>query len=129
MKKAIAQFTLRNGILTLTLGLLTFLFTLLFSSIRVTNSYPYILAFLFLFSWAAFYITAKSMDKKVSRFANTYMIINFLKLVIFSLFLLAYAYLNKADAASFIITFFIYYIFFTTLEIMSLKQLSEIKQR
>ncbi len=125
MKKSIARFTLRNGILTLALGLLTFLFTLLFSSVHVTRSYPYILAFLFLFSWAAFYITAKSMDKKITRFANTYMIINFLKLVIFSLFLLAYAYLNKADAASFIITFFIYYVFFTALEIMSLKQLSD----
>ncbi len=125
MKKSISQFTLRMAILTLILGLLTFLFTLLFSSIHVTGTYPYILAFLFLFSWTAFYLTAKSMEKKITRFANTYMIINFLKLVIFSLFLLAYAYLNKADAASFIITFFIYYVFFTALEIMSLKQLSE----
>ncbi len=125
MKKLNSQFTLRMVILTLILGLLTFLFTLLFSAIHVTASYPYILAFLFLFSWAAYYITAKSMEKKITRFANTYMVINFLKLVIFSLFLLAYAYLNKADAASFIITFFIYYVFFTALEIMSLKQLSE----
>jgi hypothetical protein len=112
-------------ILTIILGLLTFLFTLLFSTIHVTGSYPYILAFLFLFSWAAYYITGKSMSKKITRFANTYMVINFLKLVIFSLFILAYAYLNKADTASFIITFFIYYVFFTALEIMSLKQLSD----
>ncbi len=125
MKKSISRFTLRLGILTLILGLLTFAFGLLFSAIHVTSSYPYILAFLFLFSWAAFYLTAKNMEKKISRFANTYMIINFLKLVVFSLFILAYAYLNKADAASFIITFFIYYIFFTALEVMGLKQLSE----
>jgi hypothetical protein len=126
MKKSISQFTLRLGILTLLLGLFTFVFSLLFPDIHVTTSYPYILVFLFLFSWAAFYITAKSMKKKISRFANTYMIINFLKLVVFSLFILAYAYLNKADAVSFIITFFIYYIFYAVLEMMGLKQLSEI---
>lgn len=125
MKKLISKFTLWLGILTLLLGLLTFVFNLLFPAIHVTASYPYILVFLFLFSWAVFYLTAKSMEKKISRFANTYMIISFLKLVVFSLFILAYAYLNKADAASFIITFFIYYVFFTTAEVIGLKQLSE----
>lgn len=125
MKKSTSQFTRWLGGLTLILGLLTFVFSLLFPAIHVTASYPYILAFLFLFSWAAYYLTAKSMEKKISRFANTYMIINFLKLVIFSLLILAYAYLNKADSASFIITFFIYYIFFTALEVMWLKRLSE----
>jgi len=125
MKKLISKFTLRLGALTLILGLLTFVFSLLFPAIHVTASYPYILVFLFLFSWAAFYLTAKSMEKKISRFANTYMIINFLKLLVFSLFILAYAYLNRADAVSFIITFFIYYVFFTTVEVLGLKQLSE----
>ncbi len=125
MKKSISQFTLRLGILTLLLGLFTFVFSLLFSDIRVTASYPYILVFLFLFTWAAFYITAKSMGKKINRFANTYMIINFLKLVIFSLFILAYAFLNRADAVSFIIIFFVYYIFYAVLEVVGLKQLNE----
>ena len=125
MKKSISQFTLRLGILTLILGLLTIGFAWIFSGIHVTASYPYILIFLFLFSWAAFYITAKSMKKKISRFANTYMIINFLKLMIFSLFILAYAFLNKADAVSFIIIFFVYYIFYAVLEVVGLKQLSE----
>jgi len=125
MKKSISQFTLRLGILTLILGLSTFVFTRLFSGIHVTASYPYVLIFLFLFSWAAFYITAKSMGKKISRFANTYMIINFLKLVVFALFILAYAYLNRADAASFIIIFFVYYIFYAVLEVIGLKQLNE----
>ena len=125
MKKSISQFTLRLAILTLFLGLLTLGFSLLFPAFHITVSYPYILIFLFLFSWATFYVTANSMGKKISRFANTYMIINFLKLVIFSLFILAYAYLNKADAVSFILTFFIYYIFFTAMEVMGLKQLNE----
>ncbi len=125
MKKSISQFTLRLAILTLILGVLTFVFSLLFSGIHITVSYPYILAFMFLFSWASFYITAKSMEKKLTRFANTYMIINFLKLVLFSLLIIIYAYLNKADASSFIVTFFIYYVFFTVVEIMALKKLSK----
>lgn len=129
MKNFILKFTLRLGILTLILGLFTLAFNLLFPTIHITPSYPYILLFLFLFSWAAFYITAKSMEKKISRFTNTYMIINFLKLVIFSLFMLVYAYLNKTDAASFIITFFIYYIFYSVLEVVGLKQLTKVVRK
>jgi len=124
MKKLISKFTLWLGILTLMLGLLTFVFSLLFPAIYVTASYPYILVFLFLFSWVSVSLTAKSMKKKISRFANTFMVINFLKLVVFSLLILAYAYLNRADAASFILTFFIYYVFYTIVEVISLKQLS-----
>jgi len=125
MKKAVEQYTLQLAGLTLLLGGLTFGFTQLFHDIRVTPAYPFMLAFLFLFSWAAYYLTAKSMEKKISRFANTYMVINFLKLLIFSIFLLSYAYLNRKDAAPFIITFFIYYIFYTAMEVFGLKQLSK----
>jgi F0F1-type ATP synthase assembly protein I len=127
MNPIVKKFTFQLTGLTLALGVLTFGFTHLFKTVRVTPAYGPMLGFLFVFTWIAFYATAKSMQKKVSRFANTYMIVNFLKLVIFSLLLLAYAYLNKTDAAPFMITFFVYYIFYTVLEVSMLKTLNEKK--
>ncbi len=125
MNHLIKKFTLQLIGLALLLALLTFGFSWLFPAVHVTPAYPFLLGFLFASSWLAFYVTAKSMQKKLSRFANVYMIVNFLKLVIFSLFLLAYAYLHKEDAAPFMVTFFIYYVFYTVLEVAGLKTLSD----
>ncbi len=125
MKHLLKKFTLRLAGLTVLLGLLTFGLTRIFPSVGVTPVYLFILGFLFAFSWMAFYATAKSMQKNLNRFANTYMIVNFLKLVVFSLVLLAYAYLNKEDAAPFMVSFFIYYIFYTVLEVAGLKTFSD----
>ncbi len=124
MKRILLNYTLQLAGLTLLLGAFTFGFDLIFTGIRVTPAYVFILGFLFVFSWLAFFAVAKSMQKKVTRFANTYMIVNFLKLLVFSLFLLGYAYLHKNDAAPFIITFFVYYIFYSVLEVVGLKALN-----
>jgi FtsH-binding integral membrane protein len=125
MKKSVLQYTYQLAGLTLILGLATWIFTLLFQQVKVTPAYPCILGFLFLFAWLAFFFSAKSMQKKISRFANMYMVINFLKLIIFSAFLLGYAYLHKDDASSFIVTFFVYYVFYTALEVFGLKELNK----
>lgn len=124
MNQTIKKYTFQIAVLTLLLGLLTWGFSSIFRQVRVTHAYPYILLFLFVLFWLAFFSVAKSMQKKLSRFANTYMVVNFLKLVVFSLFLLGYGAFNKADASSFIVTFFVYYIFYTVLEVAGLKTLN-----
>ncbi len=124
MKSIVSKYTLQLAGLTVLLGVLTLGFRLMFTQIPVTAAYPYLLVFLFVFFWLTFFAVAKSMQKKITRFANTYMIVNFLKLVVFSLFLLGYAYLHKKEAAPFIITFFVYYIFYSILEVIGLKTLN-----
>ena len=124
MNQSVTKYTYQTAVLTVLLALLTWGFTHLFPQVHVTPAYPYVLVFLFVLFWLAFYSVAKSMQKKISRFANTYMIVNFLKLVVFSLFLLGYGSLHKADASSFIVTFFVYYIFYSVLEVVGLKALN-----
>jgi hypothetical protein len=63
---------------------------------------------------------SKSMEKRISKFANIYMLVIFGKLVFFTFIILAYAFLYREDAISFMLTFFIYYFIFTTLEIIYL---------
>ncbi len=126
MKKIIARYSYQTVTLTLLLGLLTWGFSLLFPKVRLTPAYPYALGFLFVLFWLSFFAVAKSMEKKISRFANTFMIANFLKLVLFSIFLLAYGSFHKSDASAFIVTFFVYYIFYTVLEVYGLKTLNAV---
>ncbi len=63
------------------------------------------------------------MENRLSKFANAYMLVNFGKLVIFSIIIVVYAVLNKEDAISFMLTFFIYYFIFTIFEVFALLRL------
>ena len=120
MHKQKIKFTLGFSLYTLLLGLLSFGIAQWVPQLKITPAYPYILLFFYVFTLGTFYAILKSLHDKISRFTNTYMIINFLKLVLFSLMILAYAYLNREDAGSFVITFFVYYLLFTSYEVVSL---------
>ena len=121
--------------LVVQLTLFTFLMALLSVSvqlgipqIKITPVYPFILIFFFLATWLILLVLEKSFRAKTSRFANAYMIVNFIKLVLFSAVIAIYAFTNKADAVSFVITFFVYYMFFTFFEVLELRLLNHRKE-
>lgn len=91
--------------------------------IKISPAFPFILAFMYLTTILIFKLLAKSMENRLSKFANAYMLVNFGKLVIFSIIIVVYALLNKEDAISFMLTFFIYYFIFTIFEVFSLLRL------
>jgi len=88
--------------------------------IPISPAYPYIFVFLFLITLFVFHTIAKSMEKRLSRFANVYMLANFGKLIFFTFIIVAYSFLNREDAIAFMLTFFSYYFIFTSVEIIAL---------
>lgn len=88
--------------------------------IQISNAYPYILIALYLITLGIFRMLSKSMESRLSKFANTYMLVNFGKLIFFLIIILSYSYLNRDDAISFMLTFFSYYFIFTIFEIVAL---------
>lgn len=88
--------------------------------IQISNTYPYILIALYLITLGIFRMLSKSMESRLSKFANTYMLVNFGKLIFFLIIILSYSYLNRDDAISFMLTFFSYYFIFTIFEIAAL---------
>lgn len=91
--------------------------------IMISPAFPIILIFMYLTTILIFKLLAKSMENRLSKFANAYMLVNFGKLVIFSIIIVVYAVLNKEDAISFMLTFFIYYFIFTIFEVFALLRL------
>lgn len=91
--------------------------------IKISPAFPFILVFMYLTTIFIFMLLAKSMENRLSKFANAYMLVNFGKLVIFAIIIVVYAVLNKEDAVSFMLTFFIYYFVFTIFEVFSLLRL------
>lgn len=104
----------------LVISTIIFFFT---PKIKITPAFPIILIFMYLTTISIFKLLAKSMENRLSKFANAYMLVNFGKLVIFSIIIVVYAVLNKEDAISFMLTFFIYYFIFTIFEVFSLLRL------
>jgi len=72
------------------------------------------------FTLIVFRLLDKTKERRLSKFANAYMLVNFGKLVFFTIIIFVYAYFKRTDAVSFIITFFIYYLLFTSYEIIAL---------
>ena len=111
--------------MTLILVFLTLVISIIFPVLHVTPVFQFILIFYYFVTLAVLMVLKKSMQKRLSNFANTYMITTFIKLVFFTLIIIAYIVINKKDAISFVVTFFVYYLFYTIFEVLSLRQMNE----
>ncbi|MBE0650929.1 MAG: hypothetical protein IH595_08800 [Bacteroidales bacterium] len=125
MKSVKKKIIIYLSVMSLILLFISLLVTPVFPSLPITPAYPYILIFFYLVTLLIFYILGRSMQKRIGYFVNSYMIITFVKLLVFSLVILAYLFLNKKDAIPFVVTFFIYYLFYAIFEVIALRQMSE----
>lgn len=95
--------------------------------IEITYAWPFVLLFLYIVTLVAYHILANYISSKLSAFANAFMLVNFGRLLFFSVIIVVYSYLNHSDAISFTITFFIYYLLLTTYEIVAVFRLQKRK--
>ena len=89
-------------------------------ALKISPVFPYILLFLYLSTLLIILSLKKYMNKRTSQFANAVMLINFSKLLFYGIIIFVYAYLNRSEATSFILTFFVYYFAFTAFEVFAL---------
>lgn len=100
--------------------LLSLIIQLWIPEIKISNTWPLILLFIYGFTIFAFTLLVKYVDTKLTYFANAFMLVNFGKLILFSIIIFIYAWLVRNDAISFTVTFFVYYLSLTTYEVMAL---------
>lgn len=94
-------------------------------AIRLTGTWPFIIIFMYVFTTLAFSVLAKYIGGKLTYFANAFMLVNFGKLILFLMIIIVYSLLNRDDAVSFTVTFFVYYLLFTTYEIVALLKMQK----
>lgn len=127
MKGKIAPFIISFSYYSGAILLLSFAIQQWVPAIKISSSWPFILLFMYAFTLFAFNMLAKYMGSKLTYFANAFMLVNFGKLVLFSIIIIIYAWLNHDDAISFTATFFVYYLFLTTFEIIALLKMQKPK--
>ena len=127
MKNLIANFIKNFSLYTGAIFILSFIIQIWMPNIPISSAWLFILIFMYLFTLAAFTILVKYIYTKITYFANAFMLVNFSKLVLFSVIISIYAWLVRDDAISFTITFFVYYLLLTTYEIVALLKLQNKK--
>ncbi len=118
-KQVIRNFT----VYSLLIFILSYLVQQFVKSLQISTAWYYILIFLYAVTALAFYFLIRYIHDKISLFANAFMLVNFGKLLLFTLVILVYSWFYRSDAISFTITFFIYYLLLTTYEIVVLLKL------
>jgi hypothetical protein len=85
-----------------------------------TLAFPYLLVFFFVASMLVYHFILKSVEKRPAKFVNVFMLTTMLKLFAYMGFMITYALLNREDARAFIVTFFVLYVIYTIVEVISL---------
>jgi len=123
MKKITTQFIKNFSLYTLVILILSSIIQIWIPNIPISSVWYFILLFMYLFTLLAFTILIKYIYSKITYFANAFMLVNFSKLVLFSVIIFIYAWFVRDDAIPFAVTFFIYYFLLTTYEVIALLKL------
>ncbi len=83
-------------------------------------TFPYLLAFFMLASVLVYHFMLKAIDKRPARFVNIFLLTTMIKLFAYMAVMIIFALLNREDARAFIVTFFILYMVYTSVEVSSL---------
>ena len=121
------QFLARLTIMTLLIGAVCYVLFTFLPENTISMAYPYILILFFAITAGIHYILLRITRLNPRRFVSYFMLATFVKLIVYFTAVLVYVFNNREDVLSFIITFFVLYIFFTVFEVvLILKQTKEI---
>lgn len=69
------------------------------------------------------YVILKASEKKFSKFISYFMIATVLKILLYTIVIFLYVYLNRSDTIPFVVTFLLLYVIYSVFEIINLLQL------
>jgi len=85
-----------------------------------TPAFPFLLVFFVLATMAIYHFMLRALQKRPARFVNIFLLTTMVKLLAFMTLMLTYSLINRSDARTFIVAFFVLYIVFTIVEVVSL---------
>jgi len=80
-----------------------------------------ILGVLFIVTALSHYIVMKAAAKSGQVFTRTYMSLSSGRLMLYSIFIFAYCFTHRDIAKEFVLTFFVYYIFYTIFDVRAVR--------
>jgi hypothetical protein len=118
MKQKYLQFFLRLTLLTLLIGLISWMLDRLLPDKTINPAYPYIISLFYIITALIHYVLLRITRLKPRRFVSYFMLATFVKLIVYFTAVLLYVFNFREYILSFIITFFVLYIFYTVFEVI-----------
>ena len=129
MDSSIQSFSKNLIIISIITIALTFGLTYIIPENLISNSWPFIAGFFFAISLLVHRYLLNKAGGQHTKFVNAFLLTTTVKLLLFLAIIVIYVLLNRDDAIGFILTFFIYYLIYTSFEIVSiLKYLQNVKK-
>jgi hypothetical protein len=129
MNQEYKNFLLNLFYLTLAMGLIGLVFGLFVPAKFYTPALPFMYPFFYSVTAIVFYVVQKATEQRFARFVNYFMISTALKLLLFVLIIFLYALMNKEDSVPFLLTFFVFYLVYSSFEVVYfIKSLNKAKK-
>jgi amino acid transporter len=88
-----------------------------------SQTWPFVLLFFVLTNSILYFFYLRIHSRKVSSFANFFMITTSAKLIFYLIVIVVYLYFNRDEAVPFLLSFFLYYLVYTFFEVKSIMKL------
>jgi len=128
MEKSFVRFLLKAGVVAIILSSLAFFQLGNYTKTFLASRFHFFNLFVFSVTSIIHYFLIKQSNKRVQKFINSFMLSMTLKLMLFFIVIVAYAFTHKSEAAPFIVSFFIMYLVYTILEVFDILQFLKINQ-
>ncbi len=125
MKSIYSKFLQHLLIYSAILGVIAIILYYLLPKGFITPVLPFLFVFFLAVSLISFFILIRSLNAKLSRFINTFLITTVAKLILYIGIMILYVLLNPNDAVPFMITFFILYLLYTVFELVKMIPLTK----
>ena len=125
MKSVYLNFLSRLFAFSLILGIIAFAISYFLPKNLLTPTLPFLFPFFFAVTLIIHHLLLKAYERRHSRFITSFMLVIFLKLFFYLAIMVIYVLINKTDAMLFIITYFIFYVFYTSFEVVSILSYSK----
>lgn len=87
--------------------------------------YPFLLAFFVIATIVVYHFMLKSLENRPARFVNVYLLTTMIKLFVYMIFMVIYGFLNREYARPFIVSFFMLYVIYTIIEVVSILRVNK----
>lgn len=112
------------SVYTAILAVITVVIFLLLPSGYASVSIPYQFVLFYTVTLTVHYLLLKASEKSAGSFVTRFMLVSFLKLLLYVIVLVAYLFLNKSDVLRFAIPYLALYILYSAYEIYSITRFS-----
>ena len=125
MKSDVSSYAKYLLFVTIALGILVLALFLMLPKTWFSPSLPFLFVFYYACSLLSFILLSRSLEKKFNRFVSVFMLTTTVKLFLFIAIMIIYAFINRKDAVSFLLNFFILYLFYTVFEVTQIIRLTK----